>query len=693
MYNVYSNEDSTRDGYPQFEASLQLNFDKAISGGKKLFTTAVEGLYELYLSKLPEIKEGTIQHYTCHACRQFIERFGSLVVINEDGSTDSVMWNPGTAPLFFKNAALAMQHEVLKARVNGVFVPEARVAGTPKTGEWTHMHVRLPQEIANKSILRTAYQVAAAKREDFSILSRVSAAHSIENVNKVIALLKTETVYRGERYIPAAEWFKNVLVKRESMPSSRSKENFLWLAAESAPTGFIPSNSSNVGQTLSDLADGLSLESVGRKLAERLNPQTFMRAQTAPTSNALREHEKMFQKFVDAGIVTADSLKRRYAQIEEVPLTVWQPKASDPTLERLLGEVRSGGVFGHLIPKDAKPKPVSAMNLPSTVMTWAKFQRTVMPTADKIEALMDDPNRFMALVTAGIEDAPNILRWDNTFSWYYHAGVDAEIKERVEQAGGRYENNDIRVSLAWEGYTDLDLHGVTPYKEHIHFGDKHGRRSGGYLDIDMNGGSHRNAHPVENIRFASNAPNGRYRFYVHNYCERGTGKTPFKVELQLRNGKKFTYNGVSGSTGWQVDVFEFDYLNGAVSHIRHAAITSDESWTAQPNSFVEVSGITTSPNLWGEKQSPEAGNHTFFLLKDVKDTSEGMGRGFFNEHLIPELREIRRTLEHFAANASIEGADEATACGIGFSKDNEWNVTLKVTTGGTTQLVKIDRWD
>jgi hypothetical protein len=53
---LYTNEDSIRDGYHEFEASLQLNFDKAISGGKKLFTPNVEGLYELYLTALPEIK-------------------------------------------------------------------------------------------------------------------------------------------------------------------------------------------------------------------------------------------------------------------------------------------------------------------------------------------------------------------------------------------------------------------------------------------------------------------------------------------------------------------------------------------------------------------------------------------------------------------------------------------------------------
>lgn len=33
-------------------------------------------------------------------------------------------------------------------------------------------------------------------------------------------------------------------------------------------------------------------------------------------------------------------------------------------------------------------------------MTWEKFQRTVMQTADKIEVMVDNPNRLMALVTA-----------------------------------------------------------------------------------------------------------------------------------------------------------------------------------------------------------------------------------------------------------------------------------------------------
>jgi hypothetical protein len=487
--------------------------------------------------------------------------------------------------------------------------------------------------------------------------------------------------------VPAAEWFRNVLLKLQNLGSQQSKRNYLWLAAAQAPTGFIPSNSSNVGQTLNDINNGMSLQEAGRALASRLNPMTFQRTQSAPTANAIREHEKMFEKFVEAGLVTADSLKRRYAQREEVPTFIWEPKA---VVEA--PKAASTGVFGHLTPKDTKPKAANTSNLPSTVMTWEKFQRTVLPTADKIEALIENPQRFMALITAAVESAPNMLRWDNTFSWYYHAGVDAEIKKRVEAAGGQYSGTKMRVSLSWESYTDLDLHCITPAREHIYFGDKRAR-CGGWLDVDANGGGAQTQTPVENIRWTTTPRNGRYRFYVHNFSDRNKGKNPFRVEMEVAGGKSWTYNGVSGGTGWQVDVFEFDFLNGEVTQIRHAAITSDESWSAQPGTFVEVTGITPSPNLWGEKTAPEAGNHTFFLLDGLKDTSEGMGRGFFNEHLISELREIRRTLEHFAANASIEGADEATACGIGFNKDGEWNQTFKVTSGGTTQLVKIDRWD
>ena len=61
--------------------------------------------------------------------------------------------------------------------------------------------------------------------------------------------------------------------------------------------------------------------------------------------------------------------------------------------------------------------------------------------------------------------------------------------------------------------------------------------------------------------------------------------------------------------------------------------------------------------------------------------------------LKPELREIRKTLESYCANTSIEDSDNADACGVGFSKDSEWNLIVKVKNGNSSRLIKIDRWD
>lgn len=44
--------------------------------------------------------------------------------------------------------------------------------------------------------------------------------------------------------------------------------------------------------------------------------------------------------------------------------------------------------------------------------------------------------------------------------------------------------------------------------------------------------------------------------------------------------------------------------------------------------------------------------------------SEGKGGGFFNEMLKPELREIRKILEAYMADAPIEEVENASACGL-----------------------------
>jgi len=141
--------------------------------------------------------------------------------------------------------------------------------------------------------------------------------------------------------------------------------------------------------------------------------------------------------------------------------------------------------------------------------------------------------------------------------------IDAEIKQRVEAAGGRYEGVDIRASLLWNNRNDLDLHVVAPSGEHIYYGHKRSA-CGGWLDVDMNVRGE-TTKPVENVQWTrGSAPAGRYRVYVQNYrFHDPAGPTDYRVEVEI-NGEVQQFQGKiagKGETGSASDVaiLEFDY--------------------------------------------------------------------------------------------------------------------------------------
>lgn len=679
---MYTDQDSKRDGYDQFEQAIQGYFHgKVLSNGNKMFTTNMEDLYELYLANLPSYAR---QHYTCNACRRFINRFGSIVIIDQNGQVESAVWHVDTVPAFFKPAVKAMKTAVESAKVNGIFIPESRTLGTPEAGGWSHLSLQLAPSLANRSLVRTAGQQMAERREDFRTLMNALVEFTQETIDQAIALLDSETLYRADRIMGPAKWFSELKSKFDREANAETRRNLVWLALAGAPTGYARIRSSMVGTLLQDIQAGYSARTVAARFAEKMNPENYMRAQTGPSASALQEAEKLVDKL---GI--SQSLKRRYAQYDEIEQFLWESKT--PTQEAKAPDEEAPSVFGHIQPKQKAASP-KALDIPAKLMTWEKFESTVLPSAEQIELLVDNPNRFMAMVTASDPLAPNILQWDNPFSWYYHGGIDGEIKRRVEEAGGRYENNEIRASLIWEGGTDLDIHCVLPNRrDRIYFSRK--RIGTGYLDIDANGGGPTTMKPVENIRWKDKAPEGEYKFFVHNFAQRGKGPVPFTVELEV-GGQVFTHHGVAGGTSWQEDVFVFNYEKGKPVEMKtrsHSA--GNNPWGVGMHEFAKVEGITNSPNLWGAHPKEHVGNHIFFLIDGMQDDADGKGRGFFNETLKPELREIRKTLEAYTANTPIDNAEHASACGVGYSKDAEWNVTLRVRSKGTTRMIKIDRWD
>ena len=683
-----NNYERPYDNYEVFENDIKSYFDTIvrIMGNKHLYQVRVAGLWDLYLSNLPE--DGRFV-YDCRACRQFIEHYGNLVIIDDDGDVESVLWG-ADVPRYFQKAVDKINNYIRHAtKVSNVFISDVKTLGTPETGIWTHLHVDLPREMVNNSRVKNASQLMAEKTEDFKMLLNALNEYPMNVVEQAVALLQTNAMYRSDRVLGVAEWFLKVhkSLNRSGLMSCQ-KTNLIWKAVGEAPNGYCHVKSSMIGTLLDDILDGKSTRVIMARFEEKMNPQNYMRSQSGPTASAIEQAEKLVEKL---GI--ADSLRRRYARFEEViDRMMWMPK--EDVIDISTKAPKAGGVFANVVPKDRPVQNDIGITLPITTMTWDKFARTILPGAAKIEARIDNPNRFMAMVTEAVPGSENILQWDNPFSWYYHGGIDGEIKRRVEAAGGRYENCEIRCSLIWESYTDLDIHCITPRREHIYYGDKHDMH-GGYLDVDANGGHATTNKPVENIRWADHAPNGHYKFFVHNYADRNGRNNPYKVELEV-GGKIYTCEGFMAGTNEQYTVFEFDYYSGRVENLvcgNQVSVSGSEMWGLTVGDFVEVKGILRSPNMWNEKSGSTNGDHTFFILDGCKDVSEGAGRGFFNEILKPELREIRKTLEVYAANTPIECADEADACGIGFNKDTEWDLVLKVSGASGMRLIKIDRFD
>lgn len=648
--------------------------------GQPVFVADVdtERLWDLYLTNLPY--DG--QHYNCNCCKSFIKKYGALVTIDElSGETTSVLWaNAIDMPEFFKKSVAKMKVIVENSPVKKVFFAEGKTLGNEMTGEWSHLHCSVPDHVIHQSSTKSAGQAMAEKKEEFRIFKSALDMFATHTIEKTQEILSSGVLYRGERFTDMVSWFANA-------DRICSNDNLIWRFVASAPPGFTRIKNTVIGSFMEDIQEGLSIDAAKTRFDEKMNPANYMRLESAPTAGAIAEAEKLIEQ-----LGLAPSLERRYARLDELPKEkfIWENKYKKPE-----NPVKTG-VFANIAPKE-KTAPISEETLPKTKMTWAKFLRTVLPSATNIEAKLDNTNRLMALVTENNSGSENIMKWNNPFSWYYHGGVDGEIRKRVEEAGGRYEGNDIRCSLIWENYTDLDLHCKFKSTYHgsgtqrIYYGNK--SNFGGRLDVD------RNVHPetktpVENIRFETGrASNGHYKFEVNNYTNRSDYQgNPFKVELEV-NGNIYSYQGDLRTSGGTETAFEFDYVDGNITNLKagNANSTVQSSWSLPVNSFAKVTGIVYSPDTWDMFTTDDS--HIFFLIEGLQDMSEGRGRGFFNEHLKSDLKPIRKTLEAYSAQAPILGTEEATACGLGFNGQSDWNLTLKVQTGTLTRLIEIDRLD
>lgn len=452
------------DGYDHLLKYIRESFNNAIKNKTPLFITNVENLYDIFLAGLPEDAR---QHYNCRECARFVNNYGGLVTINEDGTTNAAIWN-FIPPDFFKKAVYRVETAVENAKVIGVFFTCDRRLGVPKTGIWEHMSVDLPiydHPIKHrKNHLFTAGQKVAEKKEEYKMLRNAILKYKKSTVESAVNLLQSNSLYRSEKVLGIAEWFLDIVKMSRSGREpfdSRKFTNQVWLKVATAPAGFCHISSSVIGSLLDDIEDGMDFDTVKRRFDEKMNPTKYQRPKAAPAAQNVARAEEIVAKL---GI--ANSLKRRFARLDELQ-KLWVPKVDimKPPY----------GVFGNVKTKEDlnQPKPLIGHG---TTMTWDKFQRTVLPKAKKIEVKVGyGRDSYAALVTAADPDAPPIIQWDNEsirnpFSWYLYSsgsyasdwnlqsGNYVEVTSIVEQPNmwvPGYEHHGSAVFFILKGCKDL----------------------------------------------------------------------------------------------------------------------------------------------------------------------------------------------------------------------------------------------
>ena len=392
----------TDEQYNELEAAIA----SAMQPGPLFQTDAdPDTLWHAYLDN---IREDRRQHYNCHCCRNFIQRVGGLVTIDETGRQRSAIWE-FSPPGFFLRSVESLHSLVQMAKVTGVFISSDRTIGNPRTGNWTHLSAVNPHPYTDR--LHTAGQKAAEKLEDYKMLCHALSDYSRETAEQAVRVLKADAVYRSEKALGVAEWFLKLHEAIRDNP--KAKRNLTWLAVATAPPGFCHVRSTMISTLLDDINAGLSFDDIARKWKDKMHPLQYQRPTAAPKEGAIKQAEELVAK-----LGLERSLLRRYATLEDVLLKLWVPRD-------LPDAPKGGGVFDHLR-NQRKPE---AIELPAVKITWEKFNRTILPGVFQMDVMVPSRGGFCGLMTAADADAPAIIQWDglaghprNPVSWYYYSG-------------------------------------------------------------------------------------------------------------------------------------------------------------------------------------------------------------------------------------------------------------------------------
>lgn len=665
--------------FVKFRDQVNTEFNK-LAKNKHLFVVDLtkDDMWEAYLSAFPEGTDPLYNERTehdCSACRQFIKVLGNVVSV-KNGRLSTV-WNASGLEHPYDIVADKLDKLVKSRAVTGIFSNVERQAGHKSnvgqnadgsTVRFNHFYASIPAKFVVPGESQSTKN--GTDQSSYDVLKRGVEEITDDAIETVLELIQQNSLYRGQEHLSKVRDLKTAKEEYSKLKTDQQKTAYLWkeVAEKGAAVRY---RNSVIGTLMTDLSEGVDLETAVRSFEQKVAPQNYRRPTALITQSMIKQAR---EKVESLGL--EDALHRRFA-VEE-----------DLTINNVMFADRSSNirdsVFDDLAPTSQAKKP-SLDKVKE--MTIDEFVENVLPKVDSLEVFLENShvNNLVSLVAPKHNDSPNIFNWNNNFSWSYNGEVTDSIKERVKSAGGNV-TGEVRASLSWFNYDDLDIHVRGP-GGHIYFGNRLGK-CGGKLDVDMNAGGRDSRSAVENIFWqrARSMKDGTYRVEVNNFSKRESKDVGFEVEFEYcGQTETFSYERTVADSKY-VPVLEFSVKNGNVDVIkRHidSGQQSKEVWGLSTGQFHRVKTMMLSPNYWDDQA---VGNkHWFFMLEDCENPDEA--RGFYNEFLRNELVEHRKVFEVLSSKMKTAKSKNQLS-GLGFSSTKENSLLVKAS-GSFNRVVKI----
>lgn len=657
--------------YINFRNAVQKNFDKLAKNGTLYYANvSKQEIWDLYQNSFPtgtnEIFRERREH-ECNCCKHALNVIGR--VVGEVNGELVNVWEGINTGTHYDIVAKALAEAVKSAKIAGVFLHNELEVGKDHTFEingsetirWDHFHQVIPTSAYMKVGMAEAKGSAQTHK---SVLERSLNEITEEAIETVLELIGQNSIYRGSEHKSTVNLIKTL---KRDLAKAKSQELFLWKKAFELKQVSSLRNTV-IGTLLTDLSEGVELEKAVKSFESKVAPHNYKRS-TALVTDGMRKKAK--ETAQELGIER--SFLRRFANVGDININdiLFADNAVKPFME--------SSIFDAVQVKGPASK-ASFDGVKS--VSVEEFLKTMVPGAESIELFIGNQHEknLMSLIAPVHADAPNIMKWNNNYSWTYNGDItDSDIRNRVKAAGGVVDA-PLRFSLSWFHRDDLDIHlyrsdrmGV---RDHVYFGNRQG--VGATLDIDMRGERH---DQVENIFWhdLSKLPVGEYEVKVNNFRSGSSySGDPARVE------------GFQVETEYNGDIHVYTHptkLNGTVSILKFKVDkqgkidfgntnfngNQKEIWGVKTNDFLKVNMLMLSPNYWNGQ---EVGNkHYFFVVDDCKNPDSAVG--FYNEFLISELNPHRKVFEILSSSLRAPQSIDQLS-GFGFSSTRSDDVVVRL---------------